>query len=170
MRLSDVSKAAVAGAAAVWVMDRFDWFAFNHEDRCARQRTEAVRPSLGLDPAHALAAKLGQLANLPLSPAPPHRHPAGLVVHYAVPIALTYVYLVLRRSAPAIRAGGGSLYGAACFLLLDQVVNPALGLAADPRRYPWQRHARELATHTIYGLVAETVLNRLDSAYKMPGD
>lgn len=161
---SDTLKAAVAGAVAVWVMDRFDWFVFDHEDRHARQRTESVRPGLELDPAHALAAKLGRAVGLKLSLMPPHRHPAGLVVHYAVPIALTYLYLVSRRRAPAIRVGGGSLFGVGCFLLLDQVINPALGLAADPRRYPWQRNVRELASHSIYGLVADTVLDRLDSA------
>jgi hypothetical protein len=29
---ADVLKAALAGATAVWVMGRFDWFASNHED------------------------------------------------------------------------------------------------------------------------------------------
>lgn len=169
MRIGDVAKAAVAGAAAVWVMDRFDWLAFSHEDRQARQRTEAVRPGPGLDPAHALAAKLGSSVGLGFSATHPHRHPAGLAVHYAVPIALTYIYLVSRRRIPSMGAGNGSAYGATCFVLLDQVVNPLLGFAASPRCYPWQRHARELVSHCIYGFIADVALGWLDCGCKRFG-
>lgn len=156
-----VLKAVVAGAVAVWVMDRFDWFAFNHEDKQARQRTESVRPGPGLDPAHAVAAKLAHALGGRLSAEPAHRHPAGLAVHYAIPIGLTYIYRMLGRRIPAVQMGRGSLFGAGCFLALDQVVNPALGVAANPRRYPWQRNARELLSHCIFGLVAHSMLNRL---------
>jgi hypothetical protein len=54
--LSITLKGAVAGVAAGWIMDRFDWFAFDHEDPKARRRTENVRPG-GMDPAPALADK-----------------------------------------------------------------------------------------------------------------
>lgn len=40
-------RSAAAGAVAVWVMDRFDWFVFDHEDPQARQHAEpgfAARP------------------------------------------------------------------------------------------------------------------------------
>ena len=43
----------------------------------------------------------------------------------------------------------------------DEVANPALGLAAPPGRYPWQPHARGLAAHLLYGLVAELALRAL---------
>lgn len=38
-------------------------------------------------------------------------------------------------------------------------------LAADPRRYPWQAHARGLVAHLVYGLVTDTAL----SVLKGPG-
>jgi hypothetical protein len=155
--VADVLKAALAGAAAVWMMDRFDWFAFNHEDSEARRRTERVRPG-GMDPAHALVAKVAHAAGTHLGPAPAHQQPAGLAVHYAVPIGLAWLYQVLQRRWPPIRTGRGALYGASTFLVLDQLVNPMLGLAAHPRRYPWQRNARELAAHMIYGATVDGLL------------
>lgn len=157
-----VLRAAAAGTAAVWVMDRFDWFVFKHEDQRARQRTESVRPG-GMDPAHALAAKSAAAAGRPLRPAPPHRHPAGLAVHYAVPIALAILYDIVKPRLPLRGMAGGASYGACSFLILDEAVSPLLGLAARPDRYPWQRHFRELLTHVIYGTVTDRVLRVLET-------
>jgi hypothetical protein len=52
--LSDALIGASAGALAVWVMDRVDWFNFEHEDPTACSRTQSVRPG-GMDPAHIVA-------------------------------------------------------------------------------------------------------------------
>jgi hypothetical protein len=154
-------KAVLAGMAAVWVMDRFDWLAFRHESPEARQRTESVRPG-GMDPAHALAAKAANAAGIAFKPIDPHQHPAGLAIHYAVPMGMAVLYAILRRRFSAIEAskGSGALYGIGTFIVLDEVINPMLGLAARPDRYPWQRHVRELTAHLIYGSVMELVLNR----------
>lgn len=159
-------KIAIAGAAAVWVMDRFDWFAFQHEDQQARRATEAVRPA-GLDPAHALAAKVYHAAGFELGAYPPHQHPAGLLIHYAVPIGLAALYAAARNRLPIIERGKGTLYGATVFIILDEIINPLLGFAAAPGRYPWQRHARELTTHLIYGAAVHILLRVLD-AYPSP--
>lgn len=155
-------KVATAGTAAVWVMDRFDWFAFEHEDRQARQRTEAVRPG-GMDPAHALAAKAATTAGTDLKLAPAHQHPAGLAVHYLVPILLTGLYELLRRRFPAAGFGGGALYGASTFLVIDEIFSPSLGLAASPARYPWQRHVRELSAHVVYGVTMHAFMRQLEA-------
>jgi hypothetical protein len=156
--------AALAGMIAVWVMDRFDWFAFMRESLSTRQRTESVRPG-GMDPAHALAAKLAKAAGIAFSPAGPHQHPAGLAIHYAVPMGLAVLYATLKRRFPAIESskGSGAVYGIGTFIVLDEIINPMLGLAAWPDHYPWQRHARELTTHLIYGAVMDAALRRLES-------
>jgi uncharacterized membrane protein YagU involved in acid resistance len=142
-------------------MDRLDWFIFEHEDPRARRRTESVRPG-GMDPAEALAGKLAHAVGTELGRAPPHRQPAGLVIHYAVPIGLTLLYRTLRKRSRGVSLGGGALFGATTFLLLDEVINPMLGLAAAPSAYPWQRHVRELTGHVVYGMLAHAVLKRLD--------
>jgi hypothetical protein len=164
----ELAGAAIAGAAAVWIMDRFDWFAFDHESPHARRRTEAVRPD-GMDPAHALAERAAKAAGTKLKPAPPHQHPAGLAVHYAVPIGLALLYDLLRHRFPSVAKGGGALYGMGIFVLLDEVINPMLSLAARPDRYPWQRHARELNTHLIYGVVINSLLQALVPLHPVQG-
>jgi hypothetical protein len=66
--LADAVIGAVAGAAAVWVMDRVDWFNFLHVvDPEARRQTQAVRPG-GMDPAHVAADKLAQAVGWELGP------------------------------------------------------------------------------------------------------
>ena len=56
---------ALAGAAAVWVMDRVDWFNYRHaiDTPETRRRTGAVRPG-GMDPAHVAAAEGARLLGL----------------------------------------------------------------------------------------------------------
>jgi uncharacterized membrane protein YagU involved in acid resistance len=111
-----------------------------------------------MDPAHALAAKAADAIGTRLGPSPLHQHPAGLLVHYAVPMGLAGLYDILRQRLPAIGKGGGALYGAAVFIILDEIINPALGLAALPKRYPWQRQVRELTTHVIYAATVNALL------------
>jgi uncharacterized membrane protein YagU involved in acid resistance len=115
-----------------------------------------------MDPAHALAAKAAASFGRKLGPAPPHRHPAGLAIHYLVPILLAVLYRGLKRRTPAVSTAAGAAYGGMAFLLIDEVFSPLLGLAAVPGRYPWQRHARELAAHLIYGVSMHAMLQWLE--------
>jgi hypothetical protein len=45
---------------------------------------------------------------------------------------------------------------------VDEGVVPALGLGGGPAEYPWQAHARGLATHLILGAVTDGVLDVMD--------
>src|SRR4028118_837648 len=91
---------AVAGAAAVWVMDRVDWFNFLHVvPPEARRRTQAVRPG-GMDPAHVAADKLAQAVGWELEPK--DNNPVGKAIHYSVGIAPAVLYSVLRHRVPAV--------------------------------------------------------------------
>lgn len=47
------------------------------------------------------------------------------------------------------------------FIIEDEVLNPALGFAAGPTKYPWQPHARGLVAHLVYGFVTDAVLRAL---------
>ena len=76
-------------------------------------------------------------------------------------IAPAAVYAAMRGRVPGIDAGRGLGFGFAMFVLEDEVVNPALGVAAPPQRYPWQPHAQGLISHLVYGLVADWVLHAL---------
>jgi hypothetical protein len=154
-------KGAIAGGIATWIMDRVDWFMFNHEDQEARRLTEAVRPG-GMDPAHVTTNKIAESMGKELSPKQPH--PAGIAMHYALGIGPGALYGALRERYPAMAAGRGSLFGFGVFLLNDEVLNTVSGSGADPRAYPYQAHMRGLISHLVYGVATEAVLNTLEAS------
>ncbi len=153
--MSDLLIGVVAGAAAVWVMDRVDWFMYRREPDASRRRTRAVRPE-GKDPAHFVASQVSEaLGGGPL----PQSGLAGLAVHYAIGIAPAALYGIMKGRVPGVDAGAGLAFGVAMFVAEDEVANPLLGIAAMPQRYPWQPHARGLVAHLVYGLVTDAVVN-----------
>ncbi len=154
--IAGVVMGAAAGAIAVWVMDRVDWFAYNHESDEARQQTIAARPD-GMDPAHVLAEKMGAMAGKENR----QPHPAGLAVHYSLGIGPGAIYGALHETVPALSAGRGSLFGLALFLLQDEGLNTVTKLAGQPSQYPWQAHARGLVAHVVYGLVMDSTVRAL---------
>jgi len=156
----DALVGAMAGAAAVWVMDRVDWFNFRHEDPEARARTQAVRPR-GLTPAPLLADKIAKGLGLDLQPA--NDSAAGKAVHYAIGIMPGALYGALRHKVPGLDAGRGALFGTGLFLIQDEGLNAVVGLSAKPQDYPWQAHARGFAAHIVYGLVLDTTIRLADS-------
>ena len=155
-------KGAIAGAIGVWVMDQVDWFNFTHEDPAARRQTESVRPG-GLDPAHVAASRVAEATEAELSPAQPNA--VGVGIHYALGIGPSALYGAFRDRLPASSPGQEYLYGAALglglFIVQDEGLNTASGLSADPRKYPWQAHARGLVAHLVLGMVTNAVLNLL---------
>lgn len=178
----DLVLGAVAGAAGVWAMDRVGWYLYNHEDPGAVARelqarkggsdvefTEAEKTALdqepravqaGKDTAHVAVEKAASLLKIDAPTAQPNA--AGVAVHYALGVLPGALHAVIRRKIPVMRAGGGTLYGLGLFVVNDETVAPLLGLAAGPKKYPWQAHARGLITHVILGVVTETVLRLFD--------
>lgn len=157
--LADAIIGAAAGAAAVWAMDRVDWFNFRHEDPEARRRTQAVRPG-GMDPAHVAADAAARTAGYQLRPK--DNNAPGKAIHYSLGIMPGALYGVLRHDVPGLDAGRGSLFGIGLFLMQDEGLNAIAGLSAKPTDYPWQAHARGLAAHVVYGLVLDAALNLAD--------
>lgn len=156
--LADLVIGAVAGAAAVWVMDRVDNFNFRHEDPAARQRTEAVRPD-GQPPAQVMVAQIADRVGRPLSRERIDR--IGQGAHYMIGIAPAMLYSMLGARYPAITRGRGAAFGLGLFVVQDELVNPLMGWSARPTAYPWQAHARGLVAHLVYGLVADAAVRAL---------
>jgi hypothetical protein len=159
--LGDMVLGAIAGAAGVWVMDRIDWFNYRHEDPEARRQTQQVRPG-GEDPAHVIAQRAQGMTGAELSPS--QHHAAGTAIHYAIGIGPAAIYGAMKGRVPGVGADRGLLYGLGLFLIQDELANAAAGFSADPRRYPWQAHARGLVAHLVYGVVTDTVWNTLKGA------
>jgi hypothetical protein len=152
----DALAGAIAGAAAVWVMDRVDWFNYRRglDSHRTRRRTQQARPR-GMDPAHVLAAEAGDRAGLALESR--QLDAAGLAVHYGLGILPGALYGALRGRVGYLDAGRGSLFGLGLFLIQDEGINAAVGLSGRPRDYPWTAHARGLVAHLVYGLVTDAL-------------
>ncbi|WP_230531804.1 DUF1440 domain-containing protein [Microvirga roseola] len=155
---SDLAKGALAGAASTWVLDRVDWMMVDYEDPKAWRRTRDVRPN-HKDPAHNLVDKAAEAVGSEPIPQP---NPAGIAVHYALGIGPAAFYATVRDHIPGGPLGRGILLGLGMTLIEDETLNPAMGLAAKPQRYPWQAHARSVVAHLVYGLATEAILSVLD--------
>jgi hypothetical protein len=152
----DALAGAAAGVAAVWVMDRIDWFNFRRglDNSRTRQQTKQARPD-GMDPAQVLAAGTADQAGLALTRR--QLDTAGLIVHYGLGMVPAALYGALRGRVAYLDAGRGSLFGLGLFLIKDEGMNAALGLSGRPQDYPWTAHARGLVAHLAYGLVTDAL-------------
>src|SRR3954447_2144511 len=152
----DLLAGALAGAAAVWVMDRVDWFNYRRglDDERTRRQTRRARPR-GMDPAHVLAAQTTEAAGVAMSTR--QLHTAGLAVHYGLGAVPGALYGALRGRVAYVDAGRGSLFGLGLFLTKDEALNPISGLSGRPQDYPWTAHARGFIAHLVYGVVTDTL-------------
>jgi putative membrane protein len=60
-----------------------------------------------------------------------------------------------------VTALAGIPFGAAVWLVADEVGVPAAGLANGPAEYPLSTHASALAAHVVYGATTELVRRNL---------
>jgi hypothetical protein len=80
---------------------------------------------------------------------------AGAAVHYAFGAASGAVYGAIAEMSPQVTMAGGLPFGAAFWLIADEVTVPLLGLSKGPTEYPVSTHAYALASHLVYGATAE---------------
>lgn len=83
------------------------------------------------------------------------KKPAGAVVHYAFGTAMGGLYGVAAEISPQVTTAAGLPFGAAFWLVADEVSVPLLGLSKGPAEYPVSTHAYALASHLVYGATAE---------------
>src|SRR3954468_5434061 len=70
-------------------------------------------------------------------------------------------YLWLRRKFPRLTWGWGLAFGTAFFLVVDELLVPALRLSPGPRAFSWKVHARGAVSHLAYGVAAEAAARAL---------
>ncbi len=83
------------------------------------------------------------------------KKPAGAVVHYAFGTVSGGLYGALAEISPPVTAAAGLPFGAAFWLIADEVSVPLLGLSKGPTEYPVSTHVYSLASHLVYGVTAE---------------
>ena len=82
---------------------------------------------------------------------------AGAVAHYAMGVTSGAIYGALAEVTPAATVAEGLPFGAAVWLIADEMVVPAAGLSRKPTDYPPSIHAYSFASHLVYGLTTELV-------------
>ena len=83
------------------------------------------------------------------------KKPAGAAVHYAFGAVTGGLYGALAEVTPQVTSAAGIPFGAAFWLLADEISVPALGLSKGPTEYPVSTHVYALASHLVYGVTAE---------------
>ena len=145
---------AFAGAVATWLMSKATTLMYQKESQQARREEDAAR---GGKTAYGIAAeKVAQAAGTTLSE--PQRQRAGTGLHWLLGIGTAAAYGAVRQLWPRAAAGRGLLFGAAVWLVTDEIAVTALGLTPPPQDFPWQTHARALAGHLVFGGATEAAL------------
>ena len=168
---SDVWKGLVVGLAAglvaSWTMNQFQaaWMraAGNSEKPHGAQSMQPSEGSTGnqaedakeQDDATVETAKLISRNVLGHELQESEKKPAGTAVHYAFGAATGGLYGALAEVTPQVTTAAGLPFGAAFWLLADEISVPLLGLSKGPAEYPVSTHVYALASHLVYGVTAE---------------
>ena len=143
---------AVAGLVASFAMDRFQALAsaVSNDDGEGEPATEQAADA---------ATKAVTGTELPEADKPI----GGQGVHYALGTLLGVAYGVAAEFRPQVTAGFGTAFGTGTALLLDEAAVPAAGLSEAPWKTPASTHLYGLASHLIFGAVAEGVRRTVDA-------
>jgi hypothetical protein len=166
---------AIGGLAASWVMNRFQalWSRATHgierphgaqalQPGAPRHGVARELQKRGLDSemddaaVRAAVAVSERLFGLELAERG-KKEIAGAVAHYAFGVTTGGLYGAVAELRPSTTAGAGLPFGAAVWLLADEIVTPALGLSKPGKDYPLSTHAYALASHLVYGVTTEMV-------------
>ena len=82
---------------------------------------------------------------------------AAETIHWVFGAAAGAAYGGLAEFYPAATAREGATFGMTLMALTHEGVLPAMGLSADPADQTTREKSSEMATHIVFGLVAETV-------------
>jgi putative membrane protein len=164
----------LGGLAASWIMNQFQMRASKLIEN--KQRPHGGQSVQEGSPQHGAGAELQQLgiddrddnaaertANIiavktfdrELSEG--EKHAGGEVTHYAFGATTGAVYGMAAEFIPEVTVGAGLPFGAAVWLVADEIVVPALGLSRGPTHIPLSKHSVSLAAHLVYGVTTDIV-------------
>jgi uncharacterized membrane protein YagU involved in acid resistance len=80
---------------------------------------------------------------------------AGAAVHYGFSLVTGGIYGAVAELSPVAAIGSGVPFGAAVWLVADEITLPLVGLSKGPTAYPLSKHLYSLASHFVYGAATE---------------
>lgn len=153
--------ALIAGYLATRVTDRAQRALWRVTPDCEKAREPATRDQSSAQAAARLLCHWGHI-----EPTDARLRRLKKVVHYGLGLGWGGVYGWLRRNRRVDPLSAGVITGLSLSLVVDETLNPVLGITPPPQAYPTSSHLRGLATHLVYGLtvaVAAEGLHRLAS-------
>jgi hypothetical protein len=146
-----LARGLVVGLCATQALDWISIWLYDREKR--RDRWAENRARRGRHAYEVAVARMARATGRRLSRRQIARW--GWLFHKTFGILGGVGYLALRRAFPRIGWGYGLPFGAAFFLLVDEILVPALRLTPGPGAFSWKVHGRGAAAHIAYGVAAE---------------
>jgi len=157
-------KGLLVGLAASKALDEVSIALYENEDRRTRWAEDRARGGK-----HVYERAVEQLAGFAgKSLSRRQRKLYGWKFHQAFGLLGGLQYVAMRRRNRRIGAGMGLLFGAAFFLLGDELMMPLLRWSPGPRAFSWKVHARGAVAHVAYGVAAEATARILDRVSGQP--
>lgn len=150
-----IAKAAAAGLAATWLMDRVDKLIYLMQSEDVHRREAELEDVTG--PGQAARALMRALGREPT-----HEDVVrwGRVAHVTVGVMFAVLYPAAAKRMPALRTGHGAAYGIA-IAPANLVLVPALGLTPPSWEFPIETSIRGVGYHIAYGVALESLARAL---------
>jgi putative membrane protein len=151
--LVDALMGAVSGLGAGWVMEKAQARIQGLGGERSKQREKEAQQRAG-EPAtvKAVGAAAGRLG-IHLEESRKRR--VGAVVHYVYGAAWGAVFGIAERKLEFPLLLAGVSFGAALWLVSDEILIPLFGFSLKPTNYPPSVHAKALAAHVVYGAATD---------------
>lgn len=155
-----IASGVVAGLVASYVMNQFQsgLKALLNDSREMKSSGEDQQPAT----VKAAEAVSEGIADHQLTKS--EKKVAGPAMHYAMGATSGAIYGMAAEFQPALTVGGGAPFGAAVWLMADEVAVPSLGLSGPPWESPVATHVQALAAHFVYGLTTAALRRVVRSA------
>ena len=92
---------------------------------------------------------------------------AGKAVHYAMGAALGASYALIARRWPSVAAGGGTAYGLAVWVIVEEVGLAMVGLKPPPTEVEPAEHVLAANSHLVFGVALDLCVTRLAGEHRL---
>jgi putative membrane protein len=155
--LKGAAAGIVGGLVASFVMNEFQTLLTKMSEQMKSDKGKGQDQKNEDEPATVKAAKAISENVFDHKLAENEKEPAGEGVHYAMGAASGLIYGIAAELTPAATVAGGIPFGAAVWMIADEIAVPALGLSKPSTEFPLSTHAYALSSHLVFGLTTEAI-------------